>query len=48
LIIFEKDGPFDYPFFVNMSETELSAMCADEPGTGDEMPDRVGYCSIEV
>ena len=31
-----------------MSESELSTMCADEPGTGDQMPERrATYCSIE-
>ena len=45
--IFETGAPSDYPFFDNMNETKLSTMSADEPGTGDQMPDRMGYCSIE-
>jgi AraC family transcriptional regulator, ethanolamine operon transcriptional activator len=30
-----------------MSVTELSTMCADESGTGEETPERVDYCSLE-
>ena len=30
-----------------MSVTELSTICADESGIGNEAADRVEYCSIE-